>query len=71
MEDYELTARQAEVLAFIERFQGDKGYPPTRAEIAREFGWRSPNAAEEHVRALARKGRLLVDRHLSRGLRLA
>jgi predicted ArsR family transcriptional regulator len=51
-----LTPRQAEILAFIKRCLEDNGYPPTRAEIAQELGFKSPNAAEEHLKALARKG---------------
>jgi SOS-response transcriptional repressor LexA len=51
-----LTPRQAEILAFIKRCLDDNGYPPTRAEIAQELGFKSPNAAEEHLKALARKG---------------
>lgn len=51
-----LTPRQAEILAFIKRCLDDNGYPPTRAEIALELGFKSPNAAEEHLKALARKG---------------
>lgn len=51
-----LTPRQAEILAFIKRCLEDNGFPPTRAEIAQELGFKSPNAAEEHLKALARKG---------------
>ena len=51
-----LTPRQTEILAFIKRCLEDNGYPPTRAEIAQELGFKSPNAAEEHLKALARKG---------------
>lgn len=51
-----LTPRQAEILSFIKRCLEDHGFPPTRAEIAQELGFKSPNAAEEHLKALARKG---------------
>lgn len=51
-----LTPRQAEILAFIKQCLEDNGYPPTRAEIALKLGFKSPNAAEEHLKALARKG---------------
>ncbi len=51
-----LTPRQAEILGFIKRCLEDNGFPPTRAEIAQELGFKSPNAAEEHLKALARKG---------------
>jgi repressor LexA len=46
------------------------GYPPTRAEIAKELGFRSPNAAEEHLRALAKKGVIEMIKGTSRGIRL-
>ena len=48
-----LTPRQAEILSFIKRCLEDHGFPPTRAEIAQELGFKSPNAAEEHLKALA------------------
>ena len=50
-----LTARQEQVLNVIRQYV-DTGHPPTRADIARELGFKSANAAEEHLRALARKG---------------
>jgi repressor LexA len=53
---HELTARQAEVLDLIRRLTELEGFPPTRSEIAQAMGFRSPNAAEQHLRALARKG---------------
>ena len=52
----ELTPRQAEVLRLINDFAQSTGFPPTRAEIARILGFRSANAAEDHLKALARKG---------------
>jgi len=66
-----LTARQEEVLRWIERFLEREGYPPTRAEIARGLGFRSANAAEDHLRALARKGAIDLSPGASRGIRLA
>lgn len=66
----ELTVRQQEVLDLIRRYQDDTGYPPTRADIARELGFRSANAAEEHLRALARKGAIEMTAGASRGIRL-
>jgi repressor LexA len=48
----------------------DTGYPPTRADIARVLGFRSPNAAEEHLKALARKGAIEIIPGASRGIRL-
>ena len=65
-----LTPRQAEILAFIKRCLDDNGYPPTRAEIAAELGFRSANAAEEHLQALARKGVIELVSGTSRGIRL-
>lgn len=65
-----LTPRQAEILELIKRFVAETGYPPTRAEIARELGFRSANAAEEHLKALARKGALELQPGASRGIRL-
>ena len=51
-----LTPRQAQILALIQETISTSGFPPTRAEIAAQMGFRSVNAAEEHLRALARKG---------------
>lgn len=65
-----LTTRQEEVLNLIKRYLGDTGYPPTRAEIAAELGFKSANAAEEHLRALARKGAIEMIPGASRGIRL-
>ncbi|MCE2425602.1 MAG: transcriptional repressor LexA [Pseudomonadales bacterium] len=65
-----LTARQAEVLDLVRSHINETGYPPTRADIARELGFKSPNAAEEHLKALARKGALEVVPGTSRGIRL-
>ena len=65
-----LTVRQAEVLDFIKRHIEDTGYPPTRAGIAAELGFRSPNAAEEHLKALDRKGAIEIVRGASRGIRV-
>ena len=65
-----LTPRQAEILAFIKQCLEDNGYPPTRAEIALKLGFKSPNAAEEHLKALARKGAIELVSGTSRGIRL-
>ncbi|MGR2737241.1 transcriptional repressor LexA [Billgrantia sp. Q4P2] len=65
-----LTSRQQNVYDFIVKTMNELGYPPTRAEIARALGFRSPNAAEEHLRALERKGVIRVIRGTSRGIRL-
>ena len=66
----DLTPRQIEVLRLIQRFITHSGMPPTRAEIARELGFRSANAAEDHLRALARKGVIALVPGASRGIQL-
>lgn len=65
-----LTRRQTEILELIRASIAEQGYPPTRAEIAGAFGFRSPNAAEEHLKALARKGVIELLPGASRGIRL-
>ena len=65
-----LTARQAQVLKLIEEYTEHSGYPPTRSEICEAMGFKSPNAAEEHLRALARKGVIEMIPGASRGIRL-
>src|SRR5436190_13268801 len=65
-----LTSRQAQVLEWIRRRIAESGMPPTRAEIASRFGFNSPNAAEMHLRALARKGAIALSQGTARGIRL-
>lgn len=65
-----LTARQQQVLDLVEKAIERTGAPPTRAEIAAELGFRSANAAEEHLQALARKGAIELVGGTSRGIRL-
>jgi repressor LexA len=65
-----LTPRQQEILDFIRNSLETVGVPPTRAEIARAFGFASPNAAEEHLKALARKGTIVLESGSARGIRL-
>lgn len=65
-----LTARQQEVFDLIRDRINQSGMPPTRAEIAQQLGFRSPNAAEEHLKALARKGVIEIVSGASRGIRL-
>lgn len=65
-----LTNRQTEVLECIRKHIETTGYPPTRADIARELGFKSANAAEEHLKALARKGAIELTKGTSRGIRL-
>ena len=69
-EPVKLTARQQDILTLIETTMADTGAPPTRAEIATAFGFKSANAAEEHLRALARKGVIELVGNTSRGIRL-
>ena len=66
----ELTLRQAEILRLINDFLKKTGFPPTRAEIAKIFGFSSANAAEDHLRALAKKGHIELLPGASRGIRL-
>jgi len=65
-----LTTRQLQVLECIQVFVQRTGMPPTRVEIAKQLGFRSANAAEEHLRALARKGAIELRAGTSRGIRL-
>ncbi len=66
----DLTARQRQILELIRRHIRETGFPPTRAEIAAAFGFRSANAAEDHLRALARRGAIELQPGSSRGIRL-
>ena len=66
----DLTPRQTEILRLIQRAIAETGMPPTRAEIANELGFKSPNAAEEHLRALYRKGVIELIPGASRGIQL-
>jgi repressor LexA len=65
-----LTPRQSQILLLIQNVIKESGMPPTRAEIAEALGFRSVNAAEEHLRALERKGALELLPGTSRGIRL-
>ncbi|HZQ61057.1 MAG TPA: transcriptional repressor LexA [Casimicrobiaceae bacterium] len=65
-----LTARQQQILDWIRRHLETRGMPPTRAEIAAGLGFRTASSAEDHLRALARKGALELTPGASRGLRL-
>ena len=65
-----LTARQQQILDLVQSAIERSGAPPTRAEIANELGFRSANAAEEHLQALARKGVIELIGGTSRGIRL-
>ena len=65
-----LTARQQEILDLIRRYLAEQGMPPTRAEIANELGFSSANAAEQHLKALARKGYIDVIGGRNRNIQL-
>jgi len=65
-----LTARQSEILEVIKASVKETGFPPTRAEIAETFGFRSANAAEDHLRALERKGYITILPGSSRGIQI-
>lgn len=65
-----LTPRQQEILDFIRNTVEMLGAPPTRAEISAAFGFASPNAAEEHLKALAKKGSIVLEPGAARGIRL-
>ncbi|MGB5621906.1 MAG: transcriptional repressor LexA [Gammaproteobacteria bacterium] len=67
---YELTPRQYQVLELIRQGIEEEGMPPTRAEIALALGFKSANAAEDHLRALERKGAIELIPGMSRGIRL-
>jgi len=70
MKTKKLTQRQSEVLDLIKNYMKENSMPPTRAEIARVLGFRSVNAAEDHLKALAKKGAIKILPGLSRGIRL-
>jgi repressor LexA len=65
-----LTDRQSEILRLIRELTEVSGYPPTRAEIAERMGFRSVNAAEQHLRALEKKGAIEISSGMSRGIRV-
>ena len=64
----ELTKQQSKVLACVEVYLNKTGFPPTRAEICKELGFKSPNAAEMHLRALEKKGYINIKSGSSRGI---
>ena len=66
----DLTSRPQQILNYIKDHLSLTGFPPTRSDIANEMGFKSPNAAEDHLRALARKGAIEIVPGTSRGIRL-
>jgi len=65
-----LTQRQQQILDWIREFIDQSGMPPTRADLSKAMGFKSPNAAEEHLRTLQRKGAIEMLPGASRGIRL-
>ncbi len=63
-----LTPRQQQVLDFINAYRGRCQMPPTRTEIASHFNWKSANAAEDHLKALERKGAIVLKDQTARGI---
>lgn len=70
MTEKKLTARQKQVLIFISEFIEKHKFPPTRSELCSHFGFRSPNAAEAHLRALEKKSVIGIERGTARGIAL-
>ena len=70
MTERPLTPRQKQILNFISEFIEKHKFPPTRSELSSHFGFRSPNAAETHLRALEKKAVIGIERGVSRGIAL-
>jgi repressor LexA len=70
MSEKPLTSRQKEILTFISDHIDSAGFPPTRNDVSKHFGFRSPNAAESHLRALEHKGVIRIQAGRSRGITL-
>ena len=70
MTQKKLTAKQKQILRFISEYIENNKFPPTRAELAAHFGFRSPNAAEAHLRALESKSMIGIERRAARGITL-
>ena len=70
MTEKKLTTRQKQILKFISKFIENNKFPPTRSELAAHFGFRSPNAAESHLRALESKSVIAIERGAARGIAL-
>jgi len=65
-----LTSRQSEILEFIRNFSRLNQMPPTRLEIAEYFNWASPNAAQDHLKSMEKRGWVVIKQNLSRGIYL-
>lgn len=66
-----LTKPQQRVLTYLEAFIIKNGYPPTRKQIAKKMGYASENAAQDHLKALVRKGRIELTQGISRGIKIS
>jgi repressor LexA len=66
----DLTQKQSDILHYIKCYQHTEGYPPTRAEIAEAFDFKSPNAADDHLRRLQAKGAIELVPGISRGIKV-
>ena len=64
----EITSQQQRVLDCIQIYINKTGFPPTRADICKELGFKSPNSAETHLRALEKKGFISIEKGTSRGI---
>ena len=64
----EITSQQQRVLDCIKIYLNKTGFPPTRADICKELGFKSPNSAETHLRALEKKGFISIEKGTSRGI---
>ena len=67
----EITSKQQRVLDCIQIYLNKTGFPPTRADICRELGFKSPNSAETHLRALEKKGFITIESGTSRGISIS
>ena len=65
-----MTVRQSQIFKFIKRFQARHGYPPTRAEITNQFGFKSPNATADHLKAIEKRGWIKLIPDIARGIKL-
>ena len=65
-----LTVRQALVFKYIKKYQARHGYPPTRSEINKQFGFKSPNASQDHLGKIEKKGWIKLTPLISRGIKI-
>ena len=70
MKKDELTVRQAQIFKFIKKFIVRHGYPPTRAEICDQFGFKSKKAATDHLSLIEKKGYITIAPKVSRGIKI-